>query len=110
MGNLLNNFVIIKLDEGDETMISGNLVLHTPDKYRVPKKTGTVRGVGRGIVTAGGELIPPQVKVGDRVQLFEVNSKIQNQEAQIEYQGEQCLLMMDESKIIYILDQPQTGE
>jgi co-chaperonin GroES (HSP10) len=92
----ISNYLIIKLDPADENI--GNSKLIAPgqlnEAYNVPKRMGTVRAVGRGLVTAGGEIIPPQLKAGDRVYKVEIT---------VEYDGEDCLVLSDESHVIGII-------
>jgi co-chaperonin GroES (HSP10) len=82
----ISNYLIIKLDPADENI--GNSKLIAPgqlnEAYNVPKRMGTVRAVGRGLVTAGGEIIPPQLIT-------------------VEYDGEDCLVLSDESHVIGII-------
>ena len=97
----INNFVILKLDPAEKmvgklfTAAAGN------DKFAIPQRIGTVKGVGRGLITAGGVLIPPQVKVGDRVLILE-NQKLDNK---IDHDGEECYYLQDEGPIIGIITQ-----
>ena len=86
-----NNFVIVRLDQTPEQTASG---LYIPDRARMPKKTGTVRAVGRGLVTASGAIVPPQAKVGDRVYVMDVNLK------EIEHDGEVCVILPDEAQLL----------
>jgi chaperonin GroES len=92
----INNFVILKLDETPEKTASG---LYIPDKARMPKSTGTVKAVGRGILMMTGHIQPPQLKVGDRVFIL-VNPE---DFKKIEFDGEECVVLPDESQILGIL-------
>lgn len=93
-----NNFVIVKLDPADEKV--GGLYIHP--NYRFPKKTGTVRAVGRGLVTASGAIVPPQAQVGDRVFVMDTGNL-----KEIEHDGEACVILPDESMLLgKILGEP----
>jgi co-chaperonin GroES (HSP10) len=93
----ISNYTIIKLDPADENI--GNTKLIAPgqfqEAYNVPKRMGTVRAVGRGLVTAGGQIIPPQLKPGDRVYVLQTKVEIT-----VEHEGEDCLVLSDESHVI----------
>jgi len=56
--------VLVRLDP-EETLSSGGIVIPSPE---VPDM-GTVLAVGRGRELASGQVMPPEVKVGDRVLL-----------------------------------------
>jgi len=103
----ISNYIIIKLDPADENI--GNSKLIAPGQfsevYNIPKRIGTVRAVGRGLVTAGGQIIPPQLHAGDRVYVIQAVSpngqtRIENT---IEHDGEMCIVLSDESHIIGIV-------
>lgn len=99
-----SQYVIIKLDPADEK-VGKDSKLFAPGAmlptFDIPKRTGTVKAVGRGLVTASGTIIPPQSKAGDRVYVLEtMTPQGQKVENKIEFGGEQCIVLSDESHII----------
>jgi co-chaperonin GroES (HSP10) len=99
-----SQYVIIKLDPADTTVGKDSKLIAPGamlEAYNIPKRTGTVKAVGRGLVTAGGTIIPPQSQPGDRVYVLEtVTPTGQKIENKIEFDGEQCIVLSDESHII----------
>jgi len=103
----ISQYVIIKLDPADQ-MVQGSTILTAAAmsaSYDIPKRTGTVMASGRGLVTASGAIIPPQVHAGDRVYVLELRNQqgtvIENK---VEYDGEQCIVLSDESHIIGVIE------
>lgn len=92
----LNNTVIVALDETPEKTAGG---LYFPPNARLPQTTGTVMAVGRGILLMTGQIVPPQVKVGDRV-LVLVNF---DDAKKIDFDGKPCISLPDENMILGIL-------
>ena len=101
----INNFVIVKLDPSDTRVGSLYTAAELDNTYEIPKRTGTVMAVGRGLITAGGCLITPQVKAGDRVILIENVNKMSRERIVnvIDFNGEKCAVLPDESPIIGII-------
>jgi len=91
-----NNFVIVELDQTEEMTPSG---LYIPDRARFPKKTGTVRATGRGMVTASGAIVPPQAKPGDRVYVMDTGNL-----KQIEHDGVACVILPDETLVLGLVE------
>lgn len=96
----INNYVVIRLDKAEEKIGSLYTAGAMQEKYSVPKRTGTVLATGRGIVTASGLVIAPQVKPGDRVLVAE-NAKV---EITMEYDGELAHILSGEEPIIGIIE------
>jgi len=98
----ISQYVIVKLDPADEKI--GELyTAATMPKYAIPKRTGTIKAAGRGLVTATGAIVPMQVKPGDRVYVIETivqGTKIENK---VTYDGDECIVLSDESHIIGII-------
>lgn len=61
----LNTFVYVQPDEAGQVTPSGLLVI--PEQARRPLNTGTILGVGDGILLDNGERVPLSVQPGDRV-------------------------------------------
>jgi len=98
----LNNYVIVKLDPADEKV--GNLwtaAASGQEKFDIPKRTGVVLRVGRGLVTAGGQIIPPQCQPGDRVLIAESGMKGQ---ITTDYDGEKCHIFSSEEQILGVIE------
>lgn len=100
----INQYTIVKLDPANEKL--GNGTLYAPgvvmEKYDLPKRSGTVRANGRGLITAGGELIPPQTKAGDRVWLLDLSDK-GKPFMEFDYNGEKCVILPSEDLILGII-------
>lgn len=92
----LNEYIIVKLDPEDTKVGS----IHIPDRYKFPKKTGTVRAVGRGLVTESGSVVPTQTKPGDRVYVLDQPAGLK----QIEHDGEICVILPNEIHILGIIE------
>ena len=60
--------VAVQLDEHEELSTGGVVVL---EQDNVPIRTGVVVGVGCGLMTVEGQIVPLQTVVGDRVILQE---------------------------------------
>lgn len=96
----INNFVIVLMDKekaGEEQTASG---IYIPDRARMPKKTGTVQAVGRGLVTASGAIVPPQCKPGDRVHVMDTGNL-----KEIEHDSKACVILPDETLILGIVSE-----
>lgn len=91
-----NNYVIVELDQTAEMTPSG---LYIPERSRFPKKTGTVRAIGRGMVTASGAIVPPQAKPGDRVYVMDTGNL-----KEIEHDGVACVILPDETLLLGLID------
>lgn len=87
---LLNAYVLVEMDEGEERM--GSFVV--PHKYRMPKSSGTVVEVGRGELVEGGVVVPSQVKPGDRVLV------LGNEFKAIDYNGKKIAVLPNETMIL----------
>lgn len=93
----LNNFVIVELDKVDEQTAGG---LYIPERARLKKQTGTVRAVGRGLVTETGTIVPPQTKPGDRVYVLDPPGGLR----QVEHNGVACVALPDEGMLLGIIE------
>ncbi|MGI8407223.1 MAG: co-chaperone GroES [Actinomycetota bacterium] len=60
----LEDRILVKPEEGEETTISGIVI---PDTAKEKPQEGTVLAVGAGKRSETGDLIPMDVKEGDRV-------------------------------------------
>jgi co-chaperonin GroES (HSP10) len=101
----LSQYTIIKLDPSEKQIGSILTPGGTFEQFNVPKRTGTVMAVGRGLVTAGGQVLPPQVVPGDRVYVLEAKVKIE-----VEYDGVMCLALSDESHIVGVIVEDNDGK
>jgi len=93
----INSTVIVALDQTPEKTDSG---LYIPDRARLPKATGTVKAIGRGILMMTGQVIPLQVKVGDRVYVTIDAEEVKK----IDFDGEACIALPDERMILGVLE------
>jgi chaperonin GroES len=80
----LEDRILVRADEGEETTVSGIVI---PDTAKEKPQEGTVLAVGPGKRSDTGELIPVDVKEGDRV----IYSKYGGTEIKIE--GEDLLIL-----------------
>ena len=96
----INNFVIIKFDPAD-TQVGGLLLPASAgdERFSIPKRSGTVKAVGRGFITADGTLVPPQTYPGARIIAVENPKYVNN----IMYEGEECVVFQDETNIVGII-------
>ena len=60
----LEDRILVKPEEGEETTVSGIVI---PDTAKEKPQEGTVLAVGAGKRSESGDLIPMDVKEGDRV-------------------------------------------
>jgi chaperonin GroES len=60
----LEDRILVKPEEGEETTVSGIVI---PDTAKEKPQEGTVLAVGTGKRSESGDLIPMDVKEGDRV-------------------------------------------
>jgi len=72
-----------------EEMSKGGIII--PDNAKESSVDGVVVAVGTGIINRDGELVPLDVKVGDRVLYKRNGSTI----LEIEHEGEKYLLMSE---------------
>ncbi len=91
----LRDKVVVKRIEEEEQKTAGGIII--PDTAKEKPQLGEVIAVGRGKVLEDGKVIPPEVKVGDRV-LF---AKYAGTEIKIE--GEEYLIM-SEDEILAIME------
>lgn len=84
----LRDFVLIRKDEGPKQTAGGIFMPGTADEKNV---TGTVVAVGSGRVTADGQVLPLEVRVGDKV----VFNK--NYAAEVKVDAETLLLLKEEN-------------
>ena len=80
----LEDRILVKPEEGEETTISGIVI---PDTAKEKPQEGTVLAVGAGKRSESGDLIPMDVKEGDRV----MYSKYGGTEIKID--GEELLIL-----------------
>ena len=95
----INNYVVVRLDKADEKIGSLYTAGTLQEKFAIPKRTGTILAVGRGLITAGGHTIPPQIKPGDRVLVAE---NVQR-ELTVDYDGAPAHILSGEESIIGII-------
>jgi chaperonin GroES len=80
----LEDRILVRPEEGEETTASGIVI---PDTAKEKPQEGTVLAIGAGKRSDSGELIPMDVKEGDRV----IYSKYGGTEIKIE--GEELLIL-----------------
>jgi chaperonin GroES len=80
----LEDRILVRPEEGEETLPSGIVI---PDTAKEKPQEGTVLAIGPGKRSDSGELIPMDVKEGDRV----VYSKYGGTE--IKFEGEDLLIL-----------------
>ncbi|MDQ4027366.1 MAG: co-chaperone GroES [Actinomycetota bacterium] len=80
----LEDRILVRPEEGEETTASGIVI---PDTAKEKPQEGTVLAIGPGKRSDSGELIPMDVKEGDRV----IYSKYGGTEIKIE--GEELLIL-----------------
>ena len=80
----LEDRILVRPDEGQETTVSGIVI---PDTAKEKPQEGTVLAVGVGKRSDSGELIPMDVKEGDKV----IYSKYGGTEIRLE--GEDLLIL-----------------
>jgi chaperonin GroES len=80
----LEDRIVVRPEEGEETTVSGIVI---PDTAKEKPQEGTVLAVGVGKRSDTGELIPMDVKEGDRV----IYSKYGGTEVKLE--GEELLIL-----------------
>lgn len=89
---LLDDSILVKEDEPDEKI--GSIII--PDTAKRPTRMGTALVVGRGrIHTLTNEIKPMQVKVGDRLRIYDFTHN------ELYYEGEK-LLLIRESDVAWI--------
>jgi chaperonin GroES len=91
----LRDKVVVKMLEEIEEKTPGGIII--PDTAKEKPQIGEVVAVGKGKILQDGKVIPPEVKVGDRV-LF---AKYAGTEVKIE--GEEYLIM-SEDEILGIIE------
>jgi chaperonin GroES len=91
----LRDKVVVKRLEEVEEKTPGGIII--PDTAKEKPQIGEVVAVGKGKILQDGKIIPPEVKVGDRV-LF---AKYAGTEVKIE--GEEYLIM-PEDEILGIIE------
>jgi chaperonin GroES len=91
----LRDKVVVKRLEEVEEKTPGGIII--PDTAKEKPQIGEVVAVGKGKILQDGKVIPPEVKVGDRV-LF---AKYAGTEVKIE--GEEYLIM-SEDEILGIIE------
>jgi chaperonin GroES len=80
----LEDRILVRPEEGEETTVSGIVI---PDTAKEKPQEGTVLAVGVGKRSDSGELIPMDVKEGDRV----IYSKYGGTEVKLD--GEELLIL-----------------
>ncbi|MEO8028649.1 MAG: co-chaperone GroES [Bryobacteraceae bacterium] len=90
--------IVVKRVEDKETKVGG---LFIPDSAKEKPQEGEVLAVGKGKRTDSGEIIPLDVKAGDRI-LF---GKYSGSEIKID--GEECMIMR-EDEVLGILEATET--
>ncbi|MEA2508837.1 MAG: chaperonin GroES [Actinomycetota bacterium] len=80
----LEDRILVRPEEGEETTVSGIVI---PDTAKEKPQEGTVLAVGVGKRSDSGELIPMDVKEGDKV----IYSKYGGTEVKLE--GEELLIL-----------------
>jgi chaperonin GroES len=80
----LEDRILVRPEEGEETTVSGIVI---PDTAKEKPQEGTVLAVGVGKRSDSGDLIPMDVKEGDRV----IYSKYGGTEVKLE--GEELLIL-----------------
>jgi chaperonin GroES len=80
----LEDRILVRPEEGQETTVSGIVI---PDTAKEKPQEGTVLAVGPGRRSDSGELIPMDVKEGDRV----IYSKYGGTEVKVD--GEELLIL-----------------
>lgn len=80
----LEDRILVRPEEGEETTISGIVI---PDTAKEKPQQGTVLAVGAGKRSDSGELIPMDLKEGDRV----MYSKYGGTEVKVD--GEELLIL-----------------
>ncbi len=80
----LEDRILVRAEEGEETTVSGIVI---PDTAKEKPQEGTVLAVGPGKRSDTGELIPMDIKEGDRV----IYSKYGGTEIKVE--GEELLIL-----------------
>lgn len=90
----LGDKIVVKRLESEEKLKSGLII---PDTAKEKPQEGKVLAVGKGKMNKKGNIIPMEVKVGDRV-LF---GKYSGDE--IEIDGEECLII-DQDDVIGIIE------
>ncbi|MFN2525573.1 MAG: co-chaperone GroES [Actinomycetota bacterium] len=80
----LEDRILVRPEEGEETTVSGIVI---PDTAKEKPQEGTVLAVGPGKRSDAGELIPMDIKEGDRV----IYSKYGGTEIKLE--GEELLIL-----------------
>ncbi len=91
----LKDKVVVKRIEEEEQKTPGGIII--PDTAKEKPQIGEVIAVGKGKVKEDGKIIPPEVKVGDKV-LF---AKYAGTEIKVD--GEDYLIM-PEDEILAILE------
>ncbi|HEX2241205.1 MAG TPA: co-chaperone GroES [Actinomycetota bacterium] len=80
----LEDRILVRAEEGEETTVSGIVI---PDTAKEKPQEGTVLAVGPGKRSDAGEIIPMDIKEGDRV----VYSKYGGTEIKVD--GEELLIL-----------------
>jgi chaperonin GroES len=80
----LEDRILVRPDEGEETTVSGIVI---PDTAKEKPQEGTVLAVGPGKRSDTGDLIPMDIKEGDKV----VYSKYGGTE--VKFDGEELLIL-----------------
>ena len=80
----LEDRILVRPDEGEETTISGIVI---PDTAKEKPQEGTILAVGPGKRSDTGELVPMDVKDGDRVMYSKYGG------TEIKVDGEELLIL-----------------
>ncbi len=89
----LEDRILVRPEEGEETTVSGIVI---PDTAKEKPQEGTVLAVGPGKRSETGELIPVDVKEGDRV----IYSKYGGTEIKVD--GEELLILSSRDALAVI--------
>jgi chaperonin GroES len=95
----LHDKILVRRDEAADRTDSG---IFLPERAKDTPKTGTIQAVGTGTINSEtGELIPLQVKKGDRV----IFSSYAGTEVKLGAIGnEDTLLIMSEDEVLAVID------
>ena len=91
----LHDRVIVRRIEEKKTTASGLII---PDSSAEKPSRGEIIAVGKGKISAQGDLIPMDVKVGDTVMFGQYSG------AEITV-GEETLLVMSEDEIVAVIEE-----
>lgn len=88
----IRDFVVVSKEDTNKTTASGLYIAHAEEK----NVTGTILAVGTGRVTMNGQVVPLDVKVGDRI-LFNKNLAVEVKD------GNDAVWVLREDQVICVL-------